>query len=138
MVDCQYSAHAQINVAPNFEPMLSWCRPHPTLQAKSSCSNSCNECQIYYQAMTKNRPRLSLRSRLEHSVACWAGLSKRTSFAQEYVSMATLVCAHGITNLTNREPSERVEECILYALQVRTRTIKENCRSEKYFSLYIV
>ena len=72
--------------------------------------------------MTKNRPRLSLPSRLE----CWqASQNVRhfAPFARECVSMATLVCAHGTTILTNREPSELVEECILYALQVRTRTI---------------
>ena len=34
-----------------------------------------------------------------------------------------LICAHGTTILTNRESSELVEECILYALQVRTWTI---------------
>ena len=34
-----------------------------------------------------------------------------------------LVCAHGTTILTNREPSELVEERIFYALQVRTQTI---------------
>ena len=34
-----------------------------------------------------------------------------------------LICAHGTTILTNREPSELVGERIFYALQVRTRTI---------------
>ena len=33
-------------------------------------------------------------------------------FARECVSMATLVCAHGTIILTNREPSELVEERI--------------------------
>ena len=93
MVDCQYSAHAQINVAPNFEPMLSWCRPHPTLQAKSSCSNSsCNECRIYHQAMTKNRPHLLLHSRLERSMACWAGLSKCVALCD--VRSRMRLCGH--------------------------------------------
>ena len=36
--------------------------------------------------------------------------------------MTTLVCAHGTTILTNREPSELVAECMFYALQVRTLT----------------
>ena len=58
-----------MNAALNFEPMLLWCRPHPSLQAKSSCLNSGDvltllERRIYHQTMTKNRPRLSLRSRL--------------------------------------------------------------------------
>ena len=39
-------------------------------------------------------------------------------------AMAPLyVCTHGTTILTNRGPSELVEERIFYALQVRTRTI---------------
>ena len=37
--------------------------------------------------------------------------------------LATLVCAHGTAILTNRGPSELVEERIFYAIQVRTRTI---------------
>ena len=44
-------------------------------------------------------------------------------FARECVSMATLVCTHGTTILTNCEPSELVEERIFCALQVRTQTI---------------
>ena len=44
-------------------------------------------------------------------------------FIQQCISMATVVCAHGTAILTNREPSELVEERIFYALQVRTRTI---------------
>ena len=44
-------------------------------------------------------------------------------FTRECISMATLVCAHGTTILTNRETSELVEKYIFYALQVRTRTI---------------
>ena len=57
-------------------------------------------------------------------------------FTRECISMATLVCAHGTTILTNCEPSELVEEWIFCALKVRIRTILENCCSEKYFSLY--
>ena len=34
-------------------------------------------------------------------------------FVRECISMATLVCAYGTANLTNRGPSELVEECIL-------------------------
>ena len=41
-------------------------------------------------------------------------------FTRECVSMATLVRAHDTTILTNREPSELVEECIFCAFQVRT------------------
>ena len=44
-------------------------------------------------------------------------------FAQEWVSMATLVCAHGTTILINREPSELVAESIFCAIQVRIWTI---------------
>ena len=61
-----------MKAALNFEPMLLWCRPHPSLQAKSNCLNSpCNgdvltllKRRIYHQTMTKNRSPLSLRSRL--------------------------------------------------------------------------
>ena len=49
--------------------------------------------------------------------------------------MATLVCAHGPTVLTNPEPCEFVEERIFYALQVRIRTIIRKLLSEKYFFL---
>ena len=71
-----YSAHAQMKGAPNFEPMLLWCRPHPSLQAKSSCSNSpCMQSMATFSLRsnvesttkpwsTKSRYRLSLRSRL--------------------------------------------------------------------------
>ena len=50
--------------------MLLWCRPHPSLQAKSSCSNSLCKCRegnvrhsllLNLQTMTINKP---LRSRL--------------------------------------------------------------------------
>ena len=75
------------------------------------------ESTKYHQAMMKNRPRLSLHSRLGGLLSRpveTRGASCR-SFRRECISMATLVCAHG--------PSELVEECIFYALQVRTRTI---------------
>ena len=108
--------------------MLFWCRPHPSLQAKSSCSSLlCNgdiltalpERQIYHQTMTKNRPRLSLCSRL-------GGLPSRPvkmrgtlrhSLELENASLwplgpGNLVCAHSTTILTNREPSKLVGVCI--------------------------
>ena len=44
-------------------------------------------------------------------------------FVRGCISMATLVCAHGTSILTNRGASELVAEHIFYALQVRTRTI---------------
>ena len=44
-------------------------------------------------------------------------------FLRECISMATLVCTHSTAILTNHGPSELVEQCIFYALQVRTRTI---------------
>ena len=52
--------------------------------------------------------------------------------------MATLVCGHSTTILTNREHSELVDECIFYALQVRTRTLQENCHSEIFFTVYSI
>ena len=52
--------------------------------------------------------------------------------------MATLICAHGVANLTNRGPSELVEECIFYALQVRTRTIYMYYRLNIFFVVYSI
>ena len=131
-----------MKAALNFEPMLLWCRPHPSLQAKSSCqSNSpCNgniltllECRIYHQTMTmtKNRPCLLLRSRrlsglpsrpveTRSALRCSPELKNASLWP---LGPGNLVCAHGTTFLTNCEPSELVEEGVLYALQVRTRTI---------------
>ena len=84
-------------------------------------------CRIYHQAMTKNRPRLSLCLRLGGHGLLNRPLETRgalrCSFRRECISMATLVCAHGTAILTNHGPSELVEERIFYALQVRTRTI---------------
>ena len=55
-------------------------------------------------------------------------------FIRECISMATLVCAHGTVNLTNRGLSELVEECIFHALEVRTRTTyKKNDRLKNIF-----
>ena len=137
-----YSAHAQRKVAPNFEPMLLWCRPHPSLQPKSSCSNSpCNgdiltllERRIYHKTMTKNRPHLSLRSRLgglpSRPVEMSGTLRHSLKLDHENASLwpigpGNLVCAHGTTILTNYEPSKLVEECIFYAFQVRTQTLRK-------------
>ena len=53
-------------------------------------------------------------------MGCLAGLSNVWCFVpliQECVSMATLVCAHGPTVLTDPEPSEVVAECIFYAMR---------------------
>ena len=72
--------------------------------------------------ITKNSPTHFTRGLM----ACLAGLPNTWHFAplvQECISMATLVCAHGPTFLTNREPSELVAEHIVYALQVVTQTI---------------
>ena len=50
----------------NFESMLLWRRPHPSMQAKSCNGNilALLKRRIYHQAMIKNRPCLSLRSML--------------------------------------------------------------------------
>ena len=105
--------------------LVSLHRPHPSMQVNSSCSNSTamatfSLCWIYHQAMTKNRSRLLLCSRLGSTLENARHL---VPFVQECISIATLVCAHGTANLTNRGPSELVEECIFCALQVRTQTI---------------
>ena len=122
--------------------MLLWCRQHPSLQAKSSCLNSlCNgnllallECRIYHQTMTKNNPRLSLRSRLGGLLSRPLEMRAVHSRMRLYGHMATLICARGTTILTNREPFEFVAERIFCDLQIRTRTSYiRNCHSEKCF-----
>ena len=119
-----------MKAAPNFEPTLLWCRPHPSLQAKSSCSThhlmaidviTLFKCPIYHQIMTKNRTHLSLRSRL-------SGLPSRRvetcdvlrrSFVLENESLwplgpSNLVCAHGKTILTNCELSKLIGESVYF------------------------
>ena len=94
-------------------------RSHPSIQQLLELATAMatfSLCQIYHQAMTKNRPCLSLCSRLG-SLLSWPPFAP---FIQERISMATLVCAYSTANLTNRGPSELVEECIFYSLQVRT------------------
>ena len=84
------------------------------------------ERRIHHWTMTKNRPRLSLRSRLGGT---WPAeqasrnVQRLVPFIRECISMAILVCARATVILTNRGPSELVAECICYALQVRTWTI---------------
>ena len=55
-----------------------WCRPHPSLQAKSSCSNSlCMATFSLIESTTRLWQRIDLASRFaQGSVACWASLSK--------------------------------------------------------------
>ena len=127
------------NRVPVSTPRMRRWRPHPSLQAKSSCSNSlCNgdvltpfERRIYHQTMTKSRHHLSLRPRIgglprrpvETRGACAARSSSRMHLYAWPLGPGNLVCAHDTTILTNRESSELVGERIFYALQVRTRTI---------------
>ena len=61
-------------------------------------------------------------------------------FVRECISMATLVCAHGTANLTNRGPSELVEERIFHALQVRKQTYsyKKNDHLKNIFVVYSI
>ena len=64
-----------------------WSRPHPSVQAKSSCSNSsCNgdiltllERRIYHHTMTKSRHHLSLRS-VYHSTIYGVSISVNMGF----------------------------------------------------------
>ena len=141
-----------MEAAPNFEPMLLWCRPHPSLQPKSSCSNSpCNgdiltllKRRIDHQTMTKNRPRLSLRLRLGglpsrpvemSSTLCHSLKLKYDNASLWPIGPGNLVCAHGTTILTNCEPSKLVGECIFYALQARLghRLYKKNVHLKNIF-----
>ena len=116
----------------NFEPMLLWCRPHTSLQAKSSCSNSPCKWQRSCSAQTSNLPPVydkEQTSSLTSLEARWSTEQASsntqcfTLFTRECVSMATLICAHGTTILTNYEPSELIAECIFCVLQARTWTI---------------
>ena len=129
-----------MKAAPNFEPMPCYYGVDHTpssLQAKSSCSNSpCNgdiltplEHQIYHQTMTKNRYRLSLRSRFGglpsrpvKTAWCLHRSLELVNASLWPLGPGNLICAHG-TILTNRESFELVGERIFYALQVRTWTI---------------
>ena len=68
---------------------------------------------------------------MQYSWSTYCTLETRGASCHEFVreynsmadTMATLVCAYGTVILTNRGPSELVEERIFYALQIRTRTI---------------
>ena len=78
----------------------------------------------------KNKLCLSLRSRLELGgllsrplETCDASRRSLENASLWPLGPGNLVCAHGTTILTNREPSELVGEHIFYALQVRTRTM---------------
>ena len=105
--------------------MLLWCRPHP------SYSNSCLSCndnvlvllelRIYPDSMTKNKPHLSLHSKLGGLLSRPLETCSASYHLLSNASMATLVRAHSTAILTNREPSKPVVEGIFYALQVRTK-----------------
>ena len=79
------------------------------------------ECWIYHQRTTKNRStssRFARGSVARGLQAFWTPNAWRFAlFVRGCISMATVVCAHGTATLTNRGPSELVEECIFYALQ---------------------
>ena len=92
---------------------------------------------------TKNRPRLSLRSRLSGLLS--RSLETRGAWrcSLENASLwplghDTLVCAHGTTILINCEPSELVGERIFYALQVRNGLYKKNVCLKKFFIVYSI
>ena len=83
------------------------------------------ERRICHQTMTKDRPRLLLRSRpggMWPAEQASRNMRHFALFIRECISMATLVCAHGTTILTNCGPPELAAEGIFYALQVRTQT----------------
>ena len=104
------------------------CRPRAAARTHRVLNGDVLSRRIYQQTITKNRSRLSFHSKL-------GGLLSR-SFEMRSASRCslenaflwplghdTLICAHGITILTNRKPSELVGKRVFYALQVRTRTI---------------
>ena len=115
--------------------MLLWCRPHPSLQAKSSCACS-NSLWVWWRfrsAQTLNlppdydkeqtSPLASLKAQWPAEQTC-PNAWRYAPYASLWpLGPGTLVCAHGTTILTNREASELVAVHIFYALQVRTRTI---------------
>ena len=101
-------------------------KPHPSMQIKhllelATAMATSSLCRIYHQAMTKNRPCLSLHSMFGQQASrnAW----RFAPLVQECISMATLVCAYVIANLPNCGPSELIKEYIFYALQVRIQTI---------------
>ena len=117
-------------------------RPHPSLQANSTIAAAgtlilCVQWRSSRSARTSNLPDYQqVRQRAVHlasrfargSVTCSVGRgpSERAALSASRSRMCLhghLVCAHGPTLLTNPEPCKLVEECIFYALQVRTQTI---------------
>ena len=74
-------------------------------------------CRIYDKVQTSSLASLEARWPAEQA----SQMRGASRLVQECIFMATLVCAHGTASLTNREPSELVEERIFYAFQVRTR-----------------
>ena len=107
-------------------------RPHPSMQV-NSCSISKLLWQFSRSARTLTLPPdydkeqtlslASLKALWPAEQANWNNARRFAPFIWEYISIATLVCAHGTAILTNCGPSELVAERIFYALQVRTRTI---------------
>ena len=78
--------------------------------------------------MTKKISRPLLRSRLGGTWPAEQASQNARRFApfvRECISMATLSYVHGTAILINHGPSEFVVERIFYALQVRTRTIRQ-------------
>ena len=121
-----------MKVALNFEPMLLWCRPHPSLQAKSSCLNSpcikwrCSLSSNLPPDYDKNRPQLLLRLRLSGLLSRPLKTRGTPRCLLKNASLwplghGTLVCAHGTTILTNCEPSRLGHR--VYKKNVRLKNI---------------
>ena len=120
-----------MKAAKNFELMLLWCRPHPSLalHAESSCSLPSHSARILNPPPDHDKEQTSplalLKARWPVEPACQNARCLRHLLELENTSLwplgpGNLVCAHGTTILTNHESSELVGERILYAIRIRT------------------
>ena len=117
----------------------------PRCKVNSSCSNSSLQWWRSRSAWTSNLPPDYVKeqtSSLASLEARWPAeqasrnVRRFVPCVRECISMATLVCAHGTAILTNRGPSKLVAECIFYALQVRTWTIRKMIVWKIFFVVY--
>ena len=112
-----------MKAAPNFEPMLLWCRPHPSMQAtvqwrRSHSARTSNLPPDHDKEQTL--PRASLEAQWPAEQAALMPFAR----AQECISMAPRPRQPRLcTQHNNSDQSELIGERISYSLQVRTQTI---------------
>ena len=126
---CRWKQHWTLNLCYYGVDHTPHCRPraaartHRVMATFSLCSNVESTTRLWQRTDLVSRFARGSVARGLHAEQASRNARRFAPFVRECISMATLVCAHGTTILTNREPSELVGERIFYALQVRTRTI---------------